>query len=319
MPNDLSPGDFHHDTLISNLLVGYRPRGMIADRVFPVIPVAKESNTYPRIDRGNWFRLPTTQRAPGTAPHEVRYTVSSDTYRTVNYELSTVVDWETIDNADAPFEPLVRGGEFLVDQLMLDFENRTATRAWATVGSSSTLTGASAWDNFLNSDPLTDLEVAREAVRATTGFVPNQAIVPEKTWLKVRRHPDIVRAVFPGAGVGGIVSTAQFADLIGVGEVIVPGTIKNTGGAGLADAFVDVWSTSTLLLYTDPRPGIMRPSFGAAFRWGGPNIGMGGPGAFAIERRRDTKRKVEELQTGYYQDEKTIAPELGFLIATGIT
>lgn len=311
-----NPGEFHIDALLTGMLIGYRPQGLIGDQIFPLVPVTKQSNIFPKIDRGAWFRRPTTLRAPGTAPENVRYTVSSDTYFCDNFELGTDIPFETLDNADSPQDPATQGAEFLVDQLMIDQEVRIAQAAWAGCGSSQALTGANAWNDFGGSDPLTNFETAQQAIRQSTHYKPNLAVIPELTWIKLRRHPDIVRAIFPGAGIGGVASPQQLANLLGIDRVLIPEAIQNTGADGLADVFTDVWSTSVVLAYVPPRPGIMVPTFGYAFRWTGPNIG---PGNFAVERRRDTKRKTEELQTGYYQDEKIVAPELGFLIATGIT
>ena len=315
----LNPGDFHIDAILSGMLEGYRPTDMIADGIFPVINVNKQSNIYAKVNRGNWFRNPTTLRAPGTAPREVSYTVSSDTYKAENHELATVVAFETIDNADDPWNPMVLNGQFLIDQLMLGYEIRTYDTIIGGVGSSMSRTGTDAWDDYGNSSPLEDMDVAREAIRRNTQKRPNVAIMGEKAWIKVKRHPDLLKAAIPGGLGGGVLNEQQMAGLIGVDKFLIGRLIKNTAEEGAADTFTDVWSTNLIMAHVAPAPGIMVPSFGYAFRWTGPNIGARGPGSFAVETRRDTKRKVVEMQTGYYQDEKISAAELGFLINTGIT
>jgi len=316
---DLIERDFHLDSFLTNFLVGYRPRNFIGDQIFPVIPVNTRTNVFAKIDKGNWFRQAATLRQVGTKPNEVSYTVSSDTYSVINYALSTIVPDETKDNADQPFAPEQQAAAFLADQLMLDFEIRVQAAIIGGVGSSSARTGTNAWSDFANSDPLTDMEVGREAVRYSTGYTPNTALTTDKAWLKIRRHPDIVRAIYPGAGVGGTADLQQFATLIGVDRVLVGRTIRNTGNEGQADAFSDVWSTHLHLLYVEATPGLMTPTFGASFRWTGPNIGANGPTNFGIERKYDDDRKVTILRTSYYQSEKIVASELGFTIATGIT
>jgi len=316
---DFNPQDFHIDSFITTLLIGYRPQGMIGPEVFPVVPVAKQSNVFAKIDKGNWFRQPQTLRAPGTAPKEVRYTVSSDTYFARNYELSTVVPWETTDNADPPHEPAVRAGEFLLDQLNLDYEIRLQNAVVNGCGSSQSLTGAAAWSNFAGSDPLTNVETGMESIRGTTGINPNRMVIPWKVWLKLRRHPDIVRAVFPGAGVGGVATEQQVAALFGIDRVLIPRAIRVTNPEGITpDTFADVWSTNVILYYAAPAPGVMVTTFGSTFLWTGANIGNNQPANFTVMRRQNPKIKSEEMQTGYYQDEKIVAPELGFLIGTGI-
>jgi len=314
-------GQFHVDHFLTNVLVGYRPQGLIADQVYPVLTVKKESNIFAKVNKGDWFRRPVTLRAPGATANEVSFTVSSDRYQVHNYELATVVPWETIDNADDPYMPMTRASEFLTDQLKLDNEIRVRTQIAADVGSTTTLTGADAWDQFGTSDPLTDIDTAKEAIRSTTGYRPNVCICGVKTWEKLKRHPDIVRGIYPGAGVGGVANESQFANLIGVSKMLVPEPIYNTADEGPAttDAFVDVWSSDFTLLYVAPNPGIMIPTFGYQFNWTGANIGNNRPTVFAVRRRRNEKRKSEELEAGYYADEKLVAAELGFNIKTGIT
>lgn len=309
------PREYHIDGFLSGLLIGYRWLNGIADQIFPVLPVNFQSDVFGKINKSDWFRPEVADRAPGTLANEIGYTVSSDTYFCPNYKLRHQVPIETVNNAQPPHQPLQRGAEFLFDKHMLNFEIRVQDTIATGVGSSSSPT---AWSDFNNSDPMTDVEVAQEAIRSTTGFVPNTAIVPRKTWLKLRRHPDIVQRVFPGAGIGGTVDTAQFANLIGVSRIFVPQAIKNTATQGATDVFTDVWSTQVHLLYVDPNPGIMTPTFGLAFRWNGNGMSQG-PGGLTIERKYDDDREVHWLRAGYYQDEKIVAAELGFTINTGIT
>ena len=42
--------DFHIDAFLTNFLHGYRPEGMVADQIFPVINVSKQTNVFARID-----------------------------------------------------------------------------------------------------------------------------------------------------------------------------------------------------------------------------------------------------------------------------
>src|SRR5438477_4017847 len=130
----IQPGDFHVDKFLTNILIGYRPQGLIADQVFPVVPVQKQTDIYAQIDRGNWFRIPQTKRAPGAFAREVSYTVSSGTYVCRNYELATVVPYETLDNADAPHQPMEQAGQLLLDNLALDYETRVYSSVTGGVG-----------------------------------------------------------------------------------------------------------------------------------------------------------------------------------------
>jgi hypothetical protein len=299
-------------------MIGYRPQGMIADQVFPVIPVEKQTNAYAVILKDNWLRRASTQRAPGERAKQEIFSVSSDTYNAVNYALGTNVWYETQDNADPPHQPLARGLEFLKDKLMLDYEVRVCTKLQTGCGSSVSLSGTAAWSDFSNSDPTGDFRIARQAVRATTGYRPNKVVLAQKAFDYLQYHPDIIRHAYPGAGVGGMATLDKLAQVMQVENVIIGETILNTAQEGQPNTFVDVWSTQCFFLYVEPNPGLLTPTFGAAFRWGGPKIGRGGPGNFNVMQKEDDEASTTKLWTGYYQDEKIVAPELGYRIDTGI-
>jgi len=303
------------------MLVGYRPQGLIATQIFPVVPVRKQSNAYLKIDRGNWFRVQDglTLRAPGTRENKVGFTVSSATYYVRNYALGTSLAWEDIDNADDPLNLRNLHNQLLVDQLMLDFEDRVArtVNSASNVGSSVTLSGADQWSDFANSDPLTNFETAAEAIRSTTGFNPNTIVMGQKVWLKLRRHPQILSALFP-TGQGQFASLQQAAELFGVDRVLVGAAIKNTAAEGQSDSFSDVWGKHCLVAYVAPQPGIMVPTYGASFRWTGPTIGAFGPDNLAVEVKNNTDLKAEEQRAFYYQSEEIVAPELAYLILNAV-
>lgn len=311
-----TPEQVHVDQLLSNISIAYRPVGMIADQIFPIVGVNKQSGLFAIYNKSNWFRVPNTRQAPGTVPNDVAFTVGSGQYITQKFGLGTDVWYETQRNADNPFAPLQDGTEFLRDQLALDFEQRVFNLCATGCGSSQALTGTDALSDFDNSDPLTVFRTGRQAVRSTTGRRPNVCVIGQKAWDILQYHPDLVRAAYPGAGIGGTLQQDQFARILGVDKILVGETIKNTAQEGQADTFTDVWSTHMFYMYIEPNPGLMKPSFGYAFNWTNPTDGS--PPSFSIKRREDLKRESTELWTSYYQDERIVAPELGFMIQSGI-
>lgn len=312
--------DFHVDQLATNMLVGYRPRDFIADQVAPRVPVVKQTGLYAKIDKDAWFRQDDTLRAPRTPAKRGSYTVGSGNYLCVNYAFATEVDWETMANADQPFQPAVQAGMFVNDKLAIDYEIRVENKVRTAAGSSATLTGINAWSDYANSNPLGDIDTGVNAVHDTTGFMPNKAVISRRCWQKLRRHPQLINAVFPGGGGGGTAGLDQLANLIGVDQILIGATIKNTAAEGQTAAFTDVWSTGFALLYVAPAPGIMVPTFMASFLWSNPELGPGlsSPPNFALERKEDDERRCTVFRTGYYQDENIVASELGYYINTGI-
>lgn len=313
------PSDVHLNQFLSGFSTAYVPRGLIADQIFPGVRVDRQSGNYAVILRDNWLRRPQSDRSPGEGPKEVSYTVASDTYYAKNYALGTVVWYETQDNADQPFAPLLDSTRYLRDALGLDYEKRCADLLATSCGSE--LTTPFAWSNYAQSDPLFDLRIARYAVHDGTGRYPNVAVIGQKTVDYLQYHPEIIKYANEGAAVGGIATLERLARVMRVDRVLVGETVLNTAEEGkLPNTFIDVWSTHCYLLYVDASPGLTgTPTFGAAFQWRGPKTGRGGaPGNFAILSKEDAHKSLTQLYCSYYSDEKIIAPSLGFKILTGV-
>ena len=56
--------DLHIDVPLTNMVIGYEPTGFIVQDIFPTVPVDKQRNVYYKWDKGDFFRIPDTIRAP---------------------------------------------------------------------------------------------------------------------------------------------------------------------------------------------------------------------------------------------------------------
>src|SRR3990170_2194716 len=94
--------DLHHDGPLTQLAIAAfeKPEAFIAGRLFPMVPVGKQSDRYFIIEKDAFLRVPQTLRAPGTSPRRVGFTVTSDAYFADNHALATEMPIEDLANAD---------------------------------------------------------------------------------------------------------------------------------------------------------------------------------------------------------------------------
>lgn len=61
-------GDVHVNAPLTNISIAYMQKAemFIADKVFPMVPVQKQSDRYFVYPKGAWFRSEAKERAPGT-------------------------------------------------------------------------------------------------------------------------------------------------------------------------------------------------------------------------------------------------------------
>jgi len=302
----------HIDQLLSNVAINYRPMGMIADMVFPVVPVQKQSDHYAIFSRADILRIENTARSPGTEANKVTRETSSDTYFADNYALKYPVTIEDKANADPIFVQQLLNGrvEYIMDKLGLDWENRIASLVTNTsnVGSSAAVT--SGWTDHTNSDPLGNLETAIYNVKDSTGMKPNRIVMGESAWRNFRRNDAVRNLIYGTNNGGGYVNQTQAASLLEVDEILVGGAYKNTGNEAQAESLSQVWGDNVLIYFSAERPSVDRPSFGYSFRWSAPGL----PNMQVERHPYDTRKKAEEVEAGYYQDEKITGSDYGFLL-----
>ncbi len=257
----------------------------IADKVFPVVPVEKQSDRYFVYTKGDWFRDEAQVRAPATESAGGGYNVdNTPSYYAPVYAFHKDVDPQIRANSDIPLNADRDATLWVTHRMMLKREilvvaTVLATSTWTGSTTGGDITPSPQWD-AANSTPLEDIEKQVWAIKQITGKFPNRFILGPRVWEVLKNHDEIVQRI--KYTQRGVVTTELLASLIappGVQDfmVLVAAAIKNTGAQGAADNFSFISPTKdALLLYAEPQPGIMVPSAGYIFTW----VGLLGAGAF---------------------------------------
>ena len=107
-----TPQSMHVDAILTNISIAYKNSLYIGDRVFPMVPVKKQSDKYFVYPKGAWFRDEAALRSPGASGRKGGYELSTDGYFADEYTWDTPVPVEDIENADIPLSPLQEGANF---------------------------------------------------------------------------------------------------------------------------------------------------------------------------------------------------------------
>lgn len=306
-----SSHDLHIDQLLTQFAMGYRPEGFIADMIMPIVNVPKQSDIYPIFSRADRTRRQNTSRAPGAEANRIEQSVSSGTFYCPNYALKAAVTIEDKANADPIYLMQVINGrtQFVLDHLLLDMEVRVANlvTSASNVGSSAAVT--SIWTGA-GADPLADLNAGIDNVHYSNGVRPNRITFGIKSWNAFRRHSTVRNLIFGTNNGGGYPNTAQVANLLNIETVLIGGAFQNTGQEGQSESLSAIWGSSVLISYAPSAPTIERPSFGYMPRWT-----ANGLSNMTVERHPyDSRKKSEEVEAGYYQDEIITGASYGFLV-----
>jgi hypothetical protein len=305
----------HVDQHLTNLAINYRPQNFIADQIAPVIPVNKQTDSYPVFSRFEAFAVEDTVRAPGTEAKKITRSVSSAKFDCRNYALGRDITIEDIGNMDEAyrFELGIDATQYLVGKLGLGYEKRVLDLAVTTasvgsvfvVNSSWSVTGANA------GDPVAAIFQLIEYAQSQTGQRPNSMLWGWKAWNATLRNYHM-RNFINGVNNGkGLVTREQVRSMFEMERLNVSQALWHNAN----EAQSAVYSLSNpienqLFIYYAPQAASREePSWFYSFRWGNPAL----PAPFVVERHPyDSRKKVETIEAGYYQDERVVGTDYGY-------
>ena len=313
----LSTGrDLHVDSLLSQIAINYRPEGMIADQIAPIVSVAKETDGYPVFNRGEAFAIENTARSRTTEANRVTRSVSTAAYQVKNYALAYDTPIEDRANIDAAYAFELEAGavRYLNDKLMLDWDRRVLTAA--RTGVSTTFLAGSSWTSLTNQgDAFSQIIQAKEQIKAATAKTGNSILLGWRAYQWMRRNT-AMRNLINGTNNGqGILTRQQMQDVFEVDRFLVADAFYNPANEAQTATFSNYFPADAVMVYYAPMTANREtPSFMYSFRWTAPELGV--PMA-AIRHPFETRTKVDGIEVGYYQDEKITGSEYG-VILTGV-
>jgi hypothetical protein len=300
------------EPILTNMLIGYmQDEGrFVAGRVFPSVPVDKDSGTYYIMTKKYWFLDEMEERAPGQEFASTGFGLSTATYKTLQYALDYALADETRANSQVPMDLESAALRLLGQRLLLRKEIQWAadfmkTSVWGTDDNNSTTD----WDDFSAGDPVSDILTAVRTISNNTGQNANTIVLGFIVHDALVNHPDILDRIkyTQAATIGGV--EGALSDVFGLSNYwVAKGSYSNTNESATfsASAIID---DDALITYVDPNPGIMSATAGLTFEW------APGGGGGAAYNYRDNARHADVIQTKMQWDQKVTASDLGYFFA----
>jgi hypothetical protein len=298
----------HVDFALTDVSIAYRNEQLVANLLFPPVPVTKQSNKYFVYSKDR-FRVVDDARRPGAKANEIEWTLSTDTYYCEGHALAQPVPDELRANADPALDVDVDATETLTDLILLQLEVAAASAVYnpAVITQNTTLSGTSQWSDFTNSDPIDAIATAKAVIAQQIGREPRSLLISYPVYQQLRQHPKIIDR-FKYTQVG-IITPDMLKSVFDVDDLIIGSAIKNTAKEGQADALDYVWGKNALLFYRPPAMGRRVVTLGTQFRW---TFGANTDG-FLVKRYREESRTADVIETQLFYDLKIIAPAAGYL------
>jgi hypothetical protein len=325
----LTPGDVHINRPLTNISVAYMqdPGMFIASRIFPSVPVQKQSDIFIRYNRADWNRNEMKKRAPATESAGGTYGADTDNYYAHVYAVHRDVDDQLRANADEAFN-IDRDATEWVSRKGLIFreisfaENYFKTGVWTNqktgVPTAPTANQFLQW-NDAASEPVKNVKTWKDEMLQATSIVPNVLVLGHLAYTALTENDSIIDRIKYGQTPGSpaIVTKQALAALFEIDRIEVLSAIVNTGPEGgvESNSFI-AQAKSAALFYAPSSPGLMTPSAGYTFVWTG-YLGASAEGGRVSQFRMDLLKSDRfELELAFSQ--KVVAPDLGIFASAVI-
>ncbi len=305
--------DVHVNRPLTNISVAFiqDASDFVASRVFPVVPVMKQSDRYFVYDKKQWFRTSAQKRAPGSESAGGGYDIdNTPNYFADVWAVHKDVDDQTRANADIPIDMDRDATAFVTQQLLLRREIEWAANYFTTGVWDTDFTPVTLWDAS-GSDPVADVRAQKRVIMQNTGKMANKLVVSPDVDDVLKDHEAVLDRIKGGAlpNNQAIVRNQQLAQLFEIDEYLVANAVQDTAVEGAAASMDHIMTRDALLVHAAPRPSILTPSAGYTFAW----VGLFGAGAAGnrISRFRMEHLKSDRVEGEMAWAQKVVAPELG--------
>jgi len=255
------------DQVLSGVAQGYIHPQRIGHVLFPPIPVPASGGNVIEFGRESFVNY-NSRRAPGADVQRIQFGYEGKPYALSNFALDAPVPREFV--RDAQVVPGIDLGKRAVNTVMnsmtltLEIEQAKLATDPANFKDDNKrgLSGGDCWDKD-TSNPLGDIEAAKDQVRTTCGVEPNCMTICSDGFKALKNHPKITdRFKYTNAESITAQMLAGLFDL----EHLAVGKATYVDGKDPAESFKDAWGNFATLAYVPSQDRAMdQPSFGYTY------------------------------------------------------
>lgn len=314
------PTNQHVDKPLTNISVAYLQSadGFVADKVFPKLPVMKQSDLFFTYEKGHFFRDDMKVRADATESAGSDYEVNANgTYFCSVKALHKDLGDQERANFDEPLSADTDSVEYLSQKVLINKENQWVSNYFTTGVWGTDLTPTNKWSDYTNGTPLSDIRTGISTILSNTGMFANTLVLGWEVYQQLIDHPDItdrVKYIQTNRNVS-TVDKPELAALFGIDRVLVTYGVQNTAAEGATDAISFIGGKHAMLCYSEMNPGLRKASAGYTMTWkgyAGNNEGVG------VNKFRMPHLKADRYEVEVAQSMQLMASDLGFFFNAAV-
>ena len=233
------------------------------------------------------------------------------------YHLGYAIPDEDRDNQDPAVQLEQTGAEWLSSQFQLNREILIAATVFSTSNWETYVTGVTnftQWDDYDDSNPVTQINTAKQTIQKSTGFRPNVCVMGQEVLDVLVEHPLLLEKFKYTAA--GILDAEEVRRALKIDKLLIGGAVYDDAAEDASANGRYIWGKNVWLGYVPAAAGIRVPAAGYTFELRQPSAG----GQVAsIQNTREDNRDRDFLKGKYAFDDKVIGADLGYYIASAVS
>lgn len=263
-------GAVHVDALMSEFSVRFSNEMYIGTALMPEIQVDKQSNFYGVWNLRDQLAYPDDTIGPRGDVKQLASNVDlTNSYFAGEYGLEEYVDLSTIDNADAPLQPLMHATFKANDGILWNQERRIIDVMTATGNYGSnylSIPVTSEWNSAGGGNPVLNIQTAVASVLPGPGPTRKLGFCSFPVYQALARHPQI-RDLHKYTNAG-LMPPTYLAQLFDLDALLVGKAWKDSANPGQTISLNRLWPNVFGVVNVMTAPMKDSYSFGSTFRWG---------------------------------------------------
>ncbi len=225
----------------------------IGMKAAPIFRVAETSGEYPTFNRDSFKKTATANRAANGSYNRIIGTFGRATYTTQEYGLEYPIDDKTAKKYVRFFDAEQVANRVLNFQMLKNHEERVSA-IYAGGGWTNTNVGT-AWTTVASATPLDDFQTGINSIMDKTGCAQADVsiIIPRPDYIELQRvdqFTELFRSTWSAGGgkQPSIVAGSDVANMLGIKEVLVANSAKDTTEEGVAESNSQIWAAGVMYI-----------------------------------------------------------------------
>lgn len=255
----MNPQNTYVNPLLTDVSVAYANKNLIAEQIFPVVTVTKETGEYFVVDRENNRTPSDARRADLGRANRVDNNMTTQSYSLEERSLETPITDRVMRNYSDPFDPKKNATTLVSGKLELLKEKEI--RDTILNSGAPGLDENGSWSTA-STDILGHIRTAKNSILQNTNEEANTLIIGKPALDELLKNTALTEAIKYTQAVTESALVSALQNYFDIERVLIGKGVENVAKEGQANSMSFIWGEEAIVAYVAPAPALETPTAG---------------------------------------------------------